>query len=352
MPRIFKNCIGFGINLAEMIHHYTDIWKILGQNRVYVVPIGEPEDRAEITTVAQRLGYTVIDVPALIDGDAMFETFVTHQYLGMVDGAPIFKRLGQYNLRFMYSLAQDGWNFADWNAHYDGFLCYGPYQAEQFAARFPGRVTAQMGYPRYDGFFAGEIDTRAVCAELSCDPAKPTIVWLPTYSVFSSVDRYCDVLASLTSRFNVVVKPHPMTTTKEPHRIARINAAGFTTVITGLYDNLKLYAAADYIVCDYGGPIFGALYTDSNLLLLDLKGVTDHDLVGADSPEIRVRRAIVSTDSTDSATIAALLDDQAIWWDQKAARRLLRQEFFAPFYGFSAQVAAVLMSNAPRMFGN
>lgn len=349
MPGTLENRIGFGINFADMIHHYAPIWKILGSEKVGVVPFGTLDEQREIRSAARDLGCEIFESDDLIANGSRFDVFISHQYLSMFEDLPIFKKLGRYNLRFMYTLAQDGWNFADWNVHYDGFLCYGPYQANRFAAQFPGKVAIQMGYPRFDGFFKGEIATGKILSELSCDPIRPTLVWLPAYGVFSSVDRYCDAIAALRERFNIVVKPHPYTTTGELPRMERLKSAGFTAVIDGLYDNLNLLAIADWVVCDYGGPIFGALYTDRNLLLLDLPGASDHALVGPDSPEIRVRRQIVSTDTANAAAIAALLDDEAIWKRQAKGRQALRQEFFAPFYGFSAQVAALLLTNASEL---
>lgn len=350
MPKTIANRIGFGINFADMIHHYAPIWRLMGTDRVGVVPFGTEREQEEIRAAVRALGYQIFEADALIIQDAWFDVFVSHQYLAMTGELPIFKRLGQYNLRFMYTLAQDGWNFADWNAHYDGFLCYGPYQASRFAQKFPDKAVVQMGYPRFDDFFNGIIDANVVRLELTCDQEKPTVVWLPAYGFFSSVDRYCDTLAALTDRFNVVVKPHPYTVTGEPDRMARLHAAGFTHVIDTLYDNLKLLSLADWIVCDYGGPIFGTIYTDQKLLLLDLAGASDHALVGPESPEIRVRRDIISTETTNPDEICRILNNKDIWTQQAVIRNNLRQEFFAPFYGFSSRIAANILENAGKIF--
>lgn len=87
-------------------------------------------------------------------------------------------------------------------------------------------------------------------------------------------------------QYNVIVKTHPLSASAEPDALKVLRQYPFTSVITHVYDNLTLFRCADFVVCDYGGTPFGALYLDKNLLLLNVQNAADDALTGDNSPDV------------------------------------------------------------------
>ena len=152
-------------------------------------------------------------------------------------------------------------------------------------------------------------------------------------------------MASLTSNFNVVVKLHPFMRHKNPQEVEELKRHQFTAVIDEPIDNVALYVLADWIIADYGGPMFGALYTDRRLLLLDLPNTEGHEFLGENSPDLMLRKVIPSVATADADQIMALLLDDSLWQQQRVVASALRKELFAPYYGCSANVAAAVLAN-------
>ena len=57
-----------------------------------------------------------------------------------------------------------------------------------------------------------------------------------------------------------------------------------------------------------------------------------------DSPDVTLREEIISLDGPDSELIIALLECSEIWQEQKNITKVLRDRYFAPRYGTSANI--------------
>ncbi len=229
-------------------------------------------------------------------------------------------------------------------------MCFGPYHAELFDRSFPATVM-QMGYPRFDRFFNERYDKEGLYRKYECDPSKPCIVWLPTWRELSSIGLFSEEISALREKYNVVVKTHPGMREREPERIQELEQVKFTCLITDAQDNMPLYQLADFIIADYGGSPMASIYTDKPLLLLNVPGASNDSLTGEASPDIEIRRHLVSVNHTEK-TIAEILDDPMVWEAQASVRRALREVYFAPYFGFSSEVAANTLRQLPRLFPN
>jgi CDP-glycerol glycerophosphotransferase (TagB/SpsB family) len=257
---------------------------------------------------------------------------------------PISQVLGKRNIRFMYALGKAMHNFSDWNAHYDLILCYGPWQAERMKSCFDA-VTFQMGYPRYDDYFSTSAPAVALPSGKLLDTSKKTILWLPTWKELSSLEHFSDVMGWLSEKYNVIVKTHPLIATKEPEKLNVLHQYNFHSVITHSFDNLELFRLADLVVCDYGGTAFGAIYLDKPLLLLNLPDADKDPLVGDDSPDIMLRQEIINFDIKDRWQLHEAIETEDVWLKQVEIRRRLRDKYFFPSYGFSAEMAYFAIKN-------
>lgn len=346
-PRSAANAIeriGFLVHSKELLNHYGCVWDLMPEGSFDVVlhgTSGLPQP-ADLT----RWKCNVTSTRALLDADRFYRVLVSNHPVSD-HGEPLIKRLGQTNVRFMYAAGKSGWNLSAWNRLYDVVMCFGPYHALNFS-QASDAIVVQMGYPRFDRFFNDHVDREALARAQGCNPAKQTIVWLPTQGAISSLGHFDAEIGALTDRYNVIVKVHPLTPTAEPGRIEALKRLGLTRVITDSEDNLPLYQLADFMLFDYGGPPLAGIYTDKRMVLLNVPGAADDSLTGDDSPDVSIRKHLVNIEATDNA-LAALLADETTWTTQQHARRTLRSLYFAPHHGFSSHVAAQTLLNVSKL---
>ncbi|MEZ5730020.1 MAG: hypothetical protein R3E48_19810 [Burkholderiaceae bacterium] len=261
---------------------------------------------------------------------------------------PRLTRLGRRQVRLLYALGKLRWNLSDWNSHYHRILCFGPYQRALFEWAFPGVVVDEVGYPRFDHFFDDEPTRDEAMRRFGLDPARRTVVWLPTYGSLSSIDAYLGPVASLTAGCNVIVKAHPGTPLQEPERWARLCGSSIKVVEQSDLDNVVLFRIADWVLADYGGSAFGALYTRKPVLLLNAPG----DLFAADtgwgSADLALRRWLPNLDPSQAERVGELLFDDSLWASLSSTRARCAGNSFTDCDGGSGQQAAGQHSRRSR----
>ena len=327
--------IGFLLHSLELVNHYAAVWNLLPHGSFDVLLHGMDESVGS-QAVAAWCCRVITTEAVLADG---------HKYACLVSNHPVeggepplIKRLAERNVRFMYAAGKSGWNLSDWNCLYDLILCFGPYHAAAFSALTNGLVI-QMGYPRFDRYFKEQVDRIVLCSRFCCDPAKETVVWLPTWKELSSVGHFDEEISALTDRYNVIVKLHPLMSEAEPTRVEYLRQHRFSCLLADSTDNLPLYQLADYMIFDFGGPPLAAIYCDKKMLLLDIPGALVDPLLTPDSPDVAIRAQLGSLEPERGA-IARCLASPAHWEAQVPMRKALRRTYFAPHFGFSAAVAA------------
>lgn len=347
-PRRYRAADGerlaFLVHTLELVNHYGCVWDRMERGSFDVVLHGSAAGASR--AIFDRWGCPVHTSQAVIASGETYDWLVSNQPVALGD-RPLLLQLAERQVRFMYAAGKTGWNLAEWNSLYDVILCFGPWHAEKFAA-VSDAVVVQMGYPRFDRYFHAEPDRAALCARFGCDPAHPTVVWLPTWKTLSSVGHYDAEISALKQSFNVVVKLHPLMVEEESDRMEALRRHAFTWLITDESDNLPLYQLADYMLFDYGGPPLAAVYADKPMLLLDVPDAEQEELAGPDSPDVAIRRELATVGPGENR-IAAMLADAALWESQKAVRKELRARYFAPHYGFASDVAAGALSRLPSL---
>jgi hypothetical protein len=68
-------------------------------------------------------------------------------------------------------------------------------------------------------------------------------------------------------------------------------------------------------------------------------GAETDPLTGPESPDLHIRQYLGEV-SVGEGAIAGMLADSARWVAQAPVRKMLRKTYFAPHFGFSANVAA------------
>lgn len=261
----------------------------------------------------------------------------TNQYIPL--------QVGLKQVRFMYGAdIGDGWSLQSWNELYDLFLCHGPNDQNQLKKRFHGK-TLVMGYPRYDEYFSQDLELNSVIEEFGIDPEKKTILWMSTTgNGASSIPAFAELIAGLKQKYNIIARPHPIAFRTEPENIALLRSLNFTIDDNAVRDMNKLYKLVDYVLCDFGGSAFGAIYLGKKLVLLDVPDTEACDWVaGASNFELRDSVPIVSVE--DFQNINDLLSNDRMWEQWESKMRALSNKYFADYRGTSSRKAAEILSN-------
>jgi SAM-dependent methyltransferase len=338
--------IGFLIHIEELFNHYRNIFNFLDKSQYVLILYNQAQPLEAMLKEMEIPFISILDVKRK---GFIFKYLVSNHVMALSNTKRwIIQELGIINIRFMYSLGKSNWNFSGWNCVYDLILCFGPYQVDKLGF-CENTKKLQMGYPRYDEFFKGDIDRKKWLKKLGCDPAKKTIVWLPTKGSLSSVRTFSSVIAKLKAEYNIVVKPHPLSLAEDVQDINLLKEQNFSAVVDEFIDNTYLFYIADFIFSDYGGTAFGAIYTDCNLVLLNSPEAEKDELTGVDSADITLRQSIVNVDPEDKEKLSSILADVTIWVKQKQVRRQLRDFYFAPYYGNAAEVVADAFRNLDQI---
>lgn len=335
--------IGFLTQTAELLNHYANVLARMPEGSFEVVAHGSPAHRRGVAQIATAAGWPCVTSEERLSHGLRYRYLVSNHPIDTL-GVPLIQRLGEFNVRFMYAIGKAAWNFAPWNSLYDAILCYGPYHVEGLAP-VTDAIRIPMGYPRFDHFFELDAAKPRLQADLGCDPDKPTVLWLPTWSTLTSVGHFDTDVARLCADCNVVVKVHPLMPEAQPELVAGLRSLPLACLVTDATDNVPLFAAADFVLADYGGSAFGAIYADRNVVLLDVPGAESDDALGPGSAEFVIREVMPRAQADRHFDLAGLLGDTALWQAQRRVRAELRAAFFAPYYGFAATVAAEVLTH-------
>jgi len=254
---------------------------------------------------------------------------------------------GIKQIRFMYGAdISDAWSLDAWNEIYDLFLCHGPNDEMHLKNRFEGK-TAVMGYPRYDGYFSADLKVDDVIAEFGIDPAKSTILWMPTYDAFKekvcSIPYFANEICQLKHDFNIIVRPHPISFRLDREGIELLESLGFNIDSDPTRDMNKLFRVAETVLCDHGGSAFGALYLGKKLVFLKTPAV-DTATVLKESSNLELMKYFPVLEVEQVGTLGALINDTDYWVNCLAFGRELSDKYFANYRGNSSRIIATILA--------
>jgi hypothetical protein len=165
-----------------------------------------------------------------------------------------------------YGYAKEAHNYGVWRSFADLNLVYGDYAARKIAHFSPVCVS---GNPRYDCWTDSLFHASAKSKYQNIlDSSKETILYAPTWGDLCTIDFFLEAILNLKEKYNVIVKPHHNTILLEKDRMRRLGKARF--VLGTDHDILELMAVADYVISDYSGAIFDAVFCRKPIVLLEL----------------------------------------------------------------------------------
>lgn len=186
-------------------------------------------------------------------------------------------KLGHINVKFMTGLDIGKWHLSDWNNIYDYFLCHSKFDQSLYVDLF-NKPSFIMGYPKYfnENYEDSNQNILSISKNLNqLDKSKKTILLIPTVSAhFSTILLYYDTFLLLSTKFNIICRPHPLESHPDndrfnPKMIKVIEESPFFVVKEKNIQIRELYKLADYVCTDYGGSVFSAIFFRKNTILLN-----------------------------------------------------------------------------------
>ena len=193
-----------------------------------------------------------------------------------------------------------------------------------------------IGMPKVDCLVDGSIRRNEVVRDLRLDPDRPTVLYAPTWSPASSLNRMgVDLIRRLVDRpVNVVVKLHDRSRDLRPQYSGGIDwVASLQPFLAPPHGNLAVHAnitpclaAADVLITDHSSCGFEYLLLDRPLVRIDLPDLIAQANVHADyvallaSASLNVRSADTAAAAVDRALANPL--------ERAAERRAVARELF------------------------
>lgn len=357
------NKIGIYINEEYVIDYYYNVIKKLNYNN-YELILADKFQKSFYRNFIKKLEFESINYVFLKDVFLIqkYKILITHLYLGgeIVGANNIFirfkiiifkllkkfffskinipkdqyfqKKLGIYNIRFMYGADSGGQKFGEYNKLFNEFFCHGPRDSKIIKKDFSNSIL-KMGYPRYDNYFLNIKSRKNIQNEYKCNPKKPTILWVCTVSrYFSTIETYEKFMLKLTKNYNVILRPHPLEIDPQYSRFKKtvlkiVNSKNFIINNDPYQDMTELYFIADYVFSDYGGTIFSALYLNKKILLMNHENVHKDEGIFT-STSIEIRNYLPSININDSENIEKFINDQLNTPEYEKKSQAAREIYF------------------------
>jgi hypothetical protein len=374
-----------------MLVHYADVWKALGSSEFTIV-LSEyfasdvnGNERLGLSDFLCRVhaeGYEVRKITEIINCGIKFEYVVTNHVisgstkevkpetaedvlkkllnrgLSLKDQDPVWEfpvdvdtflplQVGIKQVRYMYGAdISEGWSLASWNDIYDVFLCHGVNDEREIQKRFKGKALV-MGYPRYDRFFAGDIDFSDIKREFGISESKKTVLWMPTLGGdYSSIPLFAEPLSTLSVKYNLIVRPHPLSFVQEKDFIGLLEKLNFNIDRNALRDMNELFGVADVILADNGGTPFSAIFLGKNVVFLDvpddLGAESDSTPYFAGSSVIDLKKHLPSFNHQDIHQLESMFDSDEFYRENtRHIDALFKKYFDSPRGGGAKRVADI-----------
>jgi hypothetical protein len=220
----------------------------------------------------------------------------------------------------------------------DEYFCHGNIDRDLIHQKTE-KIATVIGYPRYDTLNTQRSELISnLQQEYKLATDKKLISWIPTYVMRDgnpdfNFDNWLPYVQPLLDEYEIIIRPHPKRIEKGAEELVnRFQSMGFHVDLLAERDMNQLYAASDFILCDYGGVVFSSIYTDSNLIMLnhanhnEEKEKQRHLLVY----QVREKLQNIYIGDVEKApdSLRTALIDATVWNNQKEIRKSLRKECF------------------------
>lgn len=204
---------------------------------------------------------------------------------------------------------------------------------------------ALIGYPKVDCLVDGSLNRRSIERALGIDPGRPTVLYAPTWSPYSSLNRMGRQIVEALARtdVNVVVKLHDRSYDQEARASGGIDwrkeleplSARHGVRIAAGADASPYLFVSDALVTDHSSIGFEYMLLDRPIVVADCPELVDKARINPQKVELLRRGADVAADPESvAAAVASGLANPGV---HSAARRAISGELFYKAGGATAR---------------
>lgn len=254
----------YHVDSMETIN-YEPIHRHLPNSALVAVPGGEWFDFERALSYFQERHLDFQTHPS-INPDCV----ITTQYHRGIE-LPEYKK--SLSMRLMYSLTEKNFcHSRKASEPFDAVLVPGEY-SKKIISKYTNAIV--IGFPKYDDFLKGLYRKADLQKDFKLDKNKKTILYLPTWSICSSLDYYHREIKKLINlnKYNFIFKPHTITVRKEQSRINYFHkeiGEGKILYIEKQIGLDKLFAVSDIVIADGMSGAFWESFIIANLPTLAL----------------------------------------------------------------------------------
>lgn len=171
------------------------------------------------------------------------------------------------------------------NYLFDYIITFGEEASERFKMKGYKNLF-YAGNPMFDNWFNSHLDTNLLnMIETRVKKEMPTILYLPTYNTYSSIDAYADEIIKLRFDYNILIKLHHGTFNGEIDRLCKFMSYSEIQVFGDYMDPLILYKVSDVVLTDgVSGSTFDSLLIGKPTIALGLFPLSEYgiDIINGD----------------------------------------------------------------------
>ncbi len=167
-----------------------------------------------------------------------------------------------------------------WKNCFNYYFCHSKIDRKVYCKIVNKKFTKIIGYPRYEEKISKIKSIKKLKKEFKINNSKKNLVWMPSALFgskkeiradnikiwFNAVINFC-----YRNNFNLIIRPHPKLLKDEIRFLINLKKRfKFYIDFKSTRNLLELYAAANLVFVDYGGPVFSSIYLNKKTLLLNL----------------------------------------------------------------------------------
>ena len=187
------------------------------------------------------------------------------------------KNIGQTVIKFPdgMDLKTKNYPYPEYRNVFDSYLTLGKFETSMIKKKFYTKKCYEMGYLRYENLKSKKNIYQKIYKEFNLDKKKKIIFWTPTHidgnEEFDNINLWIKKINTLRKNYNIIIRPHPKTLMIMPNIIKKLNKLNYFVDKDQNRKIGELFKISDFIIADYGGTIFSAIYFNKPILILNLK---------------------------------------------------------------------------------
>ncbi|MDC0525072.1 CDP-glycerol glycerophosphotransferase family protein [Pelagibacteraceae bacterium] len=224
--------------------------------------------------------------------------------------------------------------YPEYKKVFDSFLTLGKYETKIIKKKFKKKECFEMGYLRYENLKSKKKIYLKMCREFGLDKQKRIIYWTPTHidgnEEFDNVNLWMNKINILNEYYNIIIRPHPKSLMIMPGIENKLKKLNYFVDKDPDRKIGEIFKISDFIISDFGGTIFSAIYLNKPILVLNLKANSEftNNLKENLSLDQIIRKQLISLPPVISETQIKKIPKKIMSQQYKKIITRLKEKYF------------------------